>query len=334
MAKTETIRARVEPELKQQADKALADIGVTATEAITRLYEEVVERGELPFGNADAPESTTSQTVKAINEEPPPKEEPPQVVADEGVASHPIINEEPPPPEQAESAGIPDAPESTTSQTVVSPAVVDEVSTPQVSQPRDASGNEAALDEPSLSEERGEAVMDDGSAESKVSLPTILLVSGLMVLSALLALVIYHLVAGHSHGHDEYAELVHSHDGYPEHSHGYGGHADHFHEHDGYVRYGDLIGAYGQLRAVQDMLWGGCDGLGFSSQPNFAGPLPYGVMPPGYRQTWPKQQRCLYPDDHPCNYGEQYSHEASPDCVSWGKSYEAPFGWSDTPRLP
>ena len=40
MAKTETIRARVEPELKRQAGALLRELGLSATEAITLFYRE------------------------------------------------------------------------------------------------------------------------------------------------------------------------------------------------------------------------------------------------------------------------------------------------------
>ena len=38
MAKTEMIRARVEPELKSQAEEVFSELGLSATEAITLFY--------------------------------------------------------------------------------------------------------------------------------------------------------------------------------------------------------------------------------------------------------------------------------------------------------
>ncbi len=49
MPKTATISARIDPELKQGAEKVFKDLGLTATQAITLFYRQVeLERG-LPF---------------------------------------------------------------------------------------------------------------------------------------------------------------------------------------------------------------------------------------------------------------------------------------------
>ena len=61
MAKTETIRARVEPKLKQQAEGVLRELGLSATEAITLFYTQVAMCRGLPFDvkipNADTVEA-------------------------------------------------------------------------------------------------------------------------------------------------------------------------------------------------------------------------------------------------------------------------------------
>ena len=61
MAKTETIRARVEPELKYQAEALLRELGLSATEAITLFYRQVTMHRGLPFEvkipNADTTEA-------------------------------------------------------------------------------------------------------------------------------------------------------------------------------------------------------------------------------------------------------------------------------------
>ena len=49
MAKTEMIRARVEPELKQQAEKVFEALGLSVTEAITLYYKQVTMHQGLPF---------------------------------------------------------------------------------------------------------------------------------------------------------------------------------------------------------------------------------------------------------------------------------------------
>ena len=49
MAKTEFIRARVEPELKYQAEEILSKLGLSPTDAITLFYVQVILHGGLPF---------------------------------------------------------------------------------------------------------------------------------------------------------------------------------------------------------------------------------------------------------------------------------------------
>ena len=49
MAKTAMIRARVEPELKYQAEKVFSELGLSPTEAITLFYRQVTLHYGLPF---------------------------------------------------------------------------------------------------------------------------------------------------------------------------------------------------------------------------------------------------------------------------------------------
>lgn len=49
MAKTEMIRARVEPALKHEAEAVLDRLGMTPTEAITLFYKQVTLYRGLPF---------------------------------------------------------------------------------------------------------------------------------------------------------------------------------------------------------------------------------------------------------------------------------------------
>jgi DNA-damage-inducible protein J len=49
MAKSETIRARVEPALKHEAEAVLEKLGMTPTEAITLFYKQVSLHRGLPF---------------------------------------------------------------------------------------------------------------------------------------------------------------------------------------------------------------------------------------------------------------------------------------------
>jgi DNA-damage-inducible protein J len=49
MAKSEMIRARVEPALKHEAEQVLQRLGITPTEAITLFYKQVTFHRGLPF---------------------------------------------------------------------------------------------------------------------------------------------------------------------------------------------------------------------------------------------------------------------------------------------
>ena len=49
MAKTEMIRARVEPELKREAEELFSSLGLSTTEAITLFYKQVTLHQGLPF---------------------------------------------------------------------------------------------------------------------------------------------------------------------------------------------------------------------------------------------------------------------------------------------
>lgn len=49
MSKTAMIRARMEPDLKTEAEHVLAQVGLTPTEAIRLFYRQVSLQGGLPF---------------------------------------------------------------------------------------------------------------------------------------------------------------------------------------------------------------------------------------------------------------------------------------------
>ena len=57
MSKTATARARVEPDVKEEAERILRDCGLNASQAISLFYRQVILHGGLPF------------TVKTFNEE-------------------------------------------------------------------------------------------------------------------------------------------------------------------------------------------------------------------------------------------------------------------------
>ena len=63
MAKTAQIRARVEPELKKEAEGILSTLGVSPTEAIRLFYRQVVLMGGIPF-SVRIPSETTLATME------------------------------------------------------------------------------------------------------------------------------------------------------------------------------------------------------------------------------------------------------------------------------
>ncbi|WP_419908318.1 type II toxin-antitoxin system RelB/DinJ family antitoxin [Candidatus Poriferisodalis sp.] len=67
MAKTETIRARVEPDLKMQAERVLRELGLSATEAITLFYRQVVLRQGVPF-EVSIPNAETVEALRQARE--------------------------------------------------------------------------------------------------------------------------------------------------------------------------------------------------------------------------------------------------------------------------
>ena len=64
MAKTEMIRARIEPDLKHQAEELFSQLGLSATEAITLFYRQVTLHRGLPF-DVRVPNAAT---VKALRQ--------------------------------------------------------------------------------------------------------------------------------------------------------------------------------------------------------------------------------------------------------------------------
>ena len=64
MAKTEMIRARVEPELKREAEDLFSALGLSTTEAITLFYKQVTLHQGLPF----AVRIPNTETVEALEQ--------------------------------------------------------------------------------------------------------------------------------------------------------------------------------------------------------------------------------------------------------------------------
>ena len=63
MSKTETIRARVEPEIKRRAESVLRELGLSPTEAIRMFYRQVILRRGLPFA-AEIPNAETHAAMR------------------------------------------------------------------------------------------------------------------------------------------------------------------------------------------------------------------------------------------------------------------------------
>lgn len=66
MAKSATVRARLEPELKDRAESVFQRLGLNATQAITMFYRQVELRGGLPF-DVVVPTATTRRTFEATD---------------------------------------------------------------------------------------------------------------------------------------------------------------------------------------------------------------------------------------------------------------------------
>ena len=61
MSKTSTVRARMEPQLKEKAERVFSRLGLTSTQAITLFYKQVEIRNGLPF-DLVIPNETTLKT--------------------------------------------------------------------------------------------------------------------------------------------------------------------------------------------------------------------------------------------------------------------------------
>jgi len=66
MSKTATVRARLEPELKERAETIFHRLGLNATQAITMFYKQVELREGLPFDIA-IPNAATKRTFSSTD---------------------------------------------------------------------------------------------------------------------------------------------------------------------------------------------------------------------------------------------------------------------------
>ena len=67
MGKTATARARIEPEIKDEAERILDECGLSASEAIGMFYRQIILRHGLPFSVQNFNEET--RTVLRKSEE-------------------------------------------------------------------------------------------------------------------------------------------------------------------------------------------------------------------------------------------------------------------------
>ena len=67
MAKTEMIRARIEPRLKHEVEDILDELGLSVTEAITLFYKQVQLNKGIPF-EIKIPNATTKKTMQDTDE--------------------------------------------------------------------------------------------------------------------------------------------------------------------------------------------------------------------------------------------------------------------------
>ena len=67
MTKSAIIRARIEPELKAEAETIFSELGLSITEAITLFYRQVKMTKGLPF-EIRIPNTTTHQTFRDTDE--------------------------------------------------------------------------------------------------------------------------------------------------------------------------------------------------------------------------------------------------------------------------
>jgi len=66
MTKTDTIRARVEPKLKAEAEGILNSLGMNPSDAIRMFYKQVVMRKGLPF-EVVIPNAETRRAMEDVN---------------------------------------------------------------------------------------------------------------------------------------------------------------------------------------------------------------------------------------------------------------------------
>lgn len=72
MAKTANLYARIEPEVKEEAESILSDLGIPASNAINMFYKQIILHRGIPFDvkiPSAQPVSTTTLTEEQMNRE-------------------------------------------------------------------------------------------------------------------------------------------------------------------------------------------------------------------------------------------------------------------------
>lgn len=64
MAKTSTISARIDPDVKKRAERIFRELGLTSSQAITLFYKQVELQQGLPF-IVKIPNTLTTETLEA-----------------------------------------------------------------------------------------------------------------------------------------------------------------------------------------------------------------------------------------------------------------------------
>jgi DNA-damage-inducible protein J len=65
MPKTETIRARVDAQLKADAEAVLSELGLSSSDAIRMFYRQVTLRRGLPF-DVEVPNAETRRAIRDV----------------------------------------------------------------------------------------------------------------------------------------------------------------------------------------------------------------------------------------------------------------------------
>lgn len=69
MAKTDVLNARIDPDVKSQAEGILSALGMTASGAITMFYKQVILHNGLPFDVVLPPHDASAMSAERLDAE-------------------------------------------------------------------------------------------------------------------------------------------------------------------------------------------------------------------------------------------------------------------------